>query len=723
MQTSPIVRRIYIPGANMRTTAHQEVDKLCGKMKVLVRGFMGDFINAIGETIEPLLSGFGRDEPRCVRAFIASIRLVCFNSGAREGQRRPSFWENRIFVVVSPVLLITTTQRRHTQMDNHQGDPGTSKPGMIPAASFARVSTDSQATDDKTSIPEQLLAIRKYAEAKGYEIVEEISESVSGRKQDTDGLERLRDLAESGKIGAVLVYKWNRMARTVARFESLMLEMKLAGVDIVSLDGQSNATATGRMFNRMMAVFSEYQRDDLIETMAQDRRGLARAGKIMPSRYPPYGYEYDRDRRTYAVDEGRMEVVRALFRMVGVEGKALWAVKRLFDVAGYETRTGGYWHVSTLRDMVLNDVYLAHTSEDLRGLGVTEDVLSSLDPDALHGVSWFNTQRVETLPNGKQTKTPRPREEWIAVPIADASIPREWVVAAREKIEDNVRPSSAGHREWTLKGLAYCACGSRLKPFTARRPHGLHFYMVCGNHRSGKDPCPHARYLPATTKRRGPDPEQGLEERVEDFVLGLIEDPSVLREHVEKQAEEEKRALGDSRGRVDAIGRHLAEIDAERDRYTRLYARGKLDDAEYDRYIAELDTRKTATEEELARLGDARDRIEYLDALPGLVEEYLRDLPELVRGAGLGEVREYETIPEDRNADNPLGVYTLTPERVRDRTPGELDELRREQQGERAERLRALYEVLGLSVVAHKDGTLEIAWGEHGRCKLAGSGL
>jgi DNA invertase Pin-like site-specific DNA recombinase len=135
----------------------------------------------------------------------------------------------------------------------------------------------------KTSIPEQLLAIRKYADRHGYEIIEEISESVSGRKHDTDRLERLRDLYESGKIKATLVCKWNRMGRTVACFESLMLEMKLAGVDIVGLDGQSNATATGRMFNRIMAVFSEYQRGDLIETLAQGRRGLARAGKNMAS--------------------------------------------------------------------------------------------------------------------------------------------------------------------------------------------------------------------------------------------------------------------------------------------------------------------------------------------------------------------------------------------------------------------------------------------------------
>ena len=356
---------------------------------------------------------------------------------------------------------------------------------------------------------------------------------------------------------------------------------------------------------------------------------------------------------------------------------------------------------------------------------MTEKVLASLDPDALYGVSWFNTQRVETLSSGKQIKTPRPREDWIAVPIQDAGVPREWIEAARKRIEDNVRPSSAGRREWTLKGLAYCACGSRLKPFTARRPHGLHFYMACGNHRSGKDQCPHARYLPATTKRRRPDPEQGLEERVERFELRLIEDPCVLRESVEAQAEEEKRTLGDSRGRIEAISRILAEADGERDRYTRLYARGKLNDAEYDRYTAELDARRLAAEEELARIGDARERIEYLEALPGMVDAYLRDLPEIGRGAGLGEPRDYETTPEPRTEDNPLGAYTLTPDRIRERTNVEIEEIRRERQREHAERLRALYEVLGLSVVAYRDGTLDVSWGTGdglGRCKLVGSG-
>ena len=200
------------------------------------------------------------------------------------------------------------------------------------AVLYARVSTESQATDDKTSLAEQLLALRRYADTNGYDMVDEIAEEMSGRKQDTEGLERIRDLADSGKVEAVLVHKWNRLARTVARFESFMLEMKLAGVEVVSLDGRSNKTAAGRMFNRMMAVFGEYQRDDLVATMQQGKVGRARKrGKIVPGRYAPYGFAYDRTTGTYSVDESRMRHVRRLFRMVGGEGATLRAVKFAFQ--------------------------------------------------------------------------------------------------------------------------------------------------------------------------------------------------------------------------------------------------------------------------------------------------------------------------------------------------------------------------------------------------------
>ena len=72
-------------------------------------------------------------------------------------------------------------------------------------------------TDDKTSLSKQLRGNRLYADANGYEIIEEIAEDISGRKRITLGLEKIRDLAESGAIDVVLVYKWKRLTRKAVK--------------------------------------------------------------------------------------------------------------------------------------------------------------------------------------------------------------------------------------------------------------------------------------------------------------------------------------------------------------------------------------------------------------------------------------------------------------------------------------------------------------------------
>jgi hypothetical protein len=87
----------------------------------------------------------------------------------------------------------------------------------------------------------------------------------------------------------------------------------------------------------------------------------------------------------------------------------------------------------------------------------------------------------------------------------------------------------------------------------------------------------------------------------------------------------------------------------------------------------------------------------HLADLPHLID---RDLP----------VREYETVPPERGEDGSLPIYTLTPGRIRERTTEEVAELREQRERERAERYRWVYGLLGLRVVASRDGTLELGW-------------
>src|SRR3712207_4393456 len=55
-------------------------------------------------------------------------------------------------------------------------------------------------------------------------------------------------------------------------------------------------------------------------------------------------------------------------------------------------------------------------------------------------------------------------------------------------------------------------------------------------------------------------------------------------------------------------------------------------------------------------------------------------------------------------------MFRLSPEMFRERTAEEMEELRRIRERERAERYRGVYTTLGLRIVAHEDGTLELTW-------------
>ncbi|HSK85174.1 MAG TPA: hypothetical protein VK902_17515 [Rubrobacter sp.] len=90
--------------------------------------------------------------------------------------------------------------------------------------------------------------------------------------------------------------------------------------------------------------------------------------------------------------------------------------------------------------------------------------------------------------------------------------------------------------------------------------------------------------------------------------------------------------------------------------------------------------------------------LEFVESTVELAEGLARDLPYLLDRRRV--VRVYETVPAERTADNPLGIYTLTSDRIRHLPEEEVERKERDAEDERSARYRVIYEVLGLRVVA-----------------------
>ena len=247
------------------------------------------------------------------------------------------------------------------------------------------------------------------------------------------------------------------------------------------------------------------------------------------------------------------------------------------------------------------------------------------------------------------------REEWVPIPVPDCGVPIEWVWAARERVSQNVRWKQSTDPNIRLRGRIYCACGYAMTSIVSgnenRKKSGQkRRYYVCSQHRK-RGKCEHVKF--------------------------------------HRLLETEETVMEDSYSEQQAEG--LLTMDRLREK------------------LAAIDKEREGLNKRLSELADGEEKIRRLEELPGLVEAYLRDLPALVEGTGT-PTREYETVPAERTEDNPLGVYRLTPERIRHKDEEELETERREAQEARSQRFREVYSALGLTAVVHRDRSVELRW-------------
>ena len=355
-----------------------------------------------------------------------------------------------------------------------------------------------------------------------------------------------------------------------------------------------------------------------------------------------------------------------------------------------------------LRQMILSDCYRPHSPAELTELAQADNLDESVAASAPGpaGVWWFARRGVEKVydedEGGRREFWDNPDEEHIAVPIPDLGVPREQVDEARRRVLDNRAPSKAGRRFWELSGgVLHCPCGRRMGTHTTKRKASHGFYYVCGFRRSNQGRCEHGVKF------------HRAEEKVRALVLGFLSRPEEVRRRAEAYVEAERsRTEGAGRDLAGREGR-LRKLQERRGALIDLAADGAITREDLKDRLAAVDAESEGLGRELEEVRNAEEEAERLREVPALAESLARDLPYLLEKTPL--IREYETVPEEGKVGNWLGIYKLSPERIR-RLPEEVEKRRRRTEDERAARYRAVYDDLGPRVVAHPDGTLEASW-------------
>lgn len=142
---------------------------------------------------------------------------------------------------------------------------------MKRAAIYARVSTHNGQNPEM-----QLSELRAYCEKRGWEAAGEfVDVGVSGAKERRPGLDRLLILCRKRLVDAVVVYRYDRFARSLRQLVNALEEFRALGIDFVSLhEGVDTSTPNGRLVFGIFASIAEFERELIRDRV---RSGLAAA--------------------------------------------------------------------------------------------------------------------------------------------------------------------------------------------------------------------------------------------------------------------------------------------------------------------------------------------------------------------------------------------------------------------------------------------------------------
>ena len=118
---------------------------------------------------------------------------------------------------------------------------------MTRAAIYARVSTDDQDGEDRTSLDEQMLACATFAESKGWEVVNTFSDVESGTSRKRPGFKALQGAAVSGEIDMIVVWKSDRLFRELGPAADLADAITPNGVGLQSVTDIIDPVTLGLM--------------------------------------------------------------------------------------------------------------------------------------------------------------------------------------------------------------------------------------------------------------------------------------------------------------------------------------------------------------------------------------------------------------------------------------------------------------------------------------------
>lgn len=194
-----------------------------------------------------------------------------------------------------------------------------SKP-TVRCAIYTRKSTDEGLDQDFNSLDAQREAAEAYILSQkhlGWTLVRSRYDDggFSGASLDRPAVQQLLNDVDAGRIDCIVVYKVDRLSRSLLDFARLIDRFDQKSVSFVSVTQQFNTTnSLGRLTLNILLSFAQFERE-IISERTRDKMSAARRKGKWVGGTPVLGYDVDPGGGKLTINEAEAERVREIFRL------------------------------------------------------------------------------------------------------------------------------------------------------------------------------------------------------------------------------------------------------------------------------------------------------------------------------------------------------------------------------------------------------------------------
>ncbi|KKD22235.1 MULTISPECIES: recombinase family protein [Staphylococcus] len=221
---------------------------------------------------------------------------------------------------------------------------------------YIRVSTERQV--EGYSIEGQITQIEQYCKFNGYELVDIYADrGISGKSMNRPELQRMLNDAKNGKLDCVMVYKTNRLARNTSDLLTIVEELHRQNVEFFSLSERMEVkNSTGKLMLQILASFSEFERNTILENIYTGQRQRALEGYYQGNL--PLGYNNIPDnKKELMINQHEANIVKYIFESYA-KGHGYRKIANALNHKGYVTKKGNPFSISAVTYILSNPFYI-----------------------------------------------------------------------------------------------------------------------------------------------------------------------------------------------------------------------------------------------------------------------------------------------------------------------------------------------------------------------------